>query len=124
MKEIIAPAGSQLLFFPMKECTIAAGFKNAKYTKKHECVHYAIDLDDKYGLSYDVLASGDGVVLGTEKNANSIGGVIVIRYDNVYNPTTGKVQSYIVRYYHIATLNVSKGQKVTAYQKIGGINGV
>lgn len=123
MKEINYPAGSQLLFFPMKECTVAAGFKNAKYPGGHKgVIHYGVDFDDRWGKSYDALASGEGIVLGTEKNSNnSIGGVVVIRYDNVYNPTIGKIQSLVARYYHFETISVVKGQKVKAYQKIGVI---
>lgn len=83
--------GTQLLFYPMKECTIAAGYKNKAYAKSYGYVHYGVDFDDRWGKSYDVLASGKGTVLATEKNQNSIGGVVVIRYDDVYNPTTKKV---------------------------------
>ena len=123
MKEVNAPIGSQLLFFPMEECTVAAGFKNVKYRKDYGYVHYGVDFDDRWGKSYNALASGDGIVLGVEKNSNSIGGVVVIRYDNVYNPTTKKKQSLVARYYHFETVSVTKGQKVKAYQKIGVVSG-
>lgn len=123
MKEVNAPAGSQLLFFPMKECTVAAGFKNAKYRSKYGYVHYGIDFDSRASVNFDALASGNGTVLGVEKNNNSIGGVVIIKYDSVYNPTTKKVQSLIARYYHFETISVAKGQKVKAYQKIGVVSG-
>ena len=83
MNKVEAPKGAQLLIYPMIECTIAAGFKNAKYKNHYGYIHYGIDFDFKRAVDFDVLASGDGVVLGTEKNNNSIGGVVVIRYDNV-----------------------------------------
>lgn len=123
MKEVNAPAGSQLLFFPMEDGTIAAGFKNAKYKSKHGYIHYGVDFDSKRSVNFDAIASGDGTVLGIEKNQNSIGGVVVIKYDNVYNPTTKKVQPLIARYYHFETISVRKGEKVKAYQKIGTISG-
>ena len=123
MNKVEAPKGAQLLIYPMIECTIAAGFKNAKYKNHYGYIHYGIDFDSKRAVDFDVLASGDGVVLGTEKNNNSIGGVVVIRYDNVYNPTTKKKQSYIARYYHLYSIAVNKGVKVKAYQKIGTVSG-
>ncbi|MGM9532336.1 hypothetical protein, partial [Intestinibacter sp.] len=67
MKEVIAPTGSQLLFFPMKECTVAAGFKNAKYKNYYGYIHYGVDFDSKMAVNFDALASGDGIVLGVEK---------------------------------------------------------
>lgn len=123
MKEVYAPSGSQLLFFPMEECTVAAGYKNAKYKRDYGYVHYALDFDDRWGKDFNVLASGEGKVLGTEKNNNSIGGVVVIQYDNVFNPTTKLKRSLIVRYYHLYSIKVKKGQIVKAYETIGTISG-
>ena len=123
MKEVYAPSGSQLLFFPMEECTVAAGYKNAKYRRDYGYIHYGVDFDDRWGKDFNMLASGTGTVLGVEKNSNSIGGVVVIQYDNVYNPTTKTKRSLIARYYHLHTINVKKGQKVKAYDKLGKISG-
>ena len=123
MKEVYAPSGSQLLFYPMEECTISAGYKNAKYRKDYGYVHYGVDFDDRWGKDFNVLASGEGKVLGTEKNNNSIGGVVVIQYDNVFNPTTKLKRSLIVRYYHLYNIKVKKGQIVKAYEPIGVISG-
>lgn len=61
--------------------------------------------------------------MGVEKNNNSIGGVVVIQYDNVYNPTTKLKRNLIVRYYHLYSLKVKKGQTVNAYDVIGTISG-
>ena len=99
MKEVYAPTGSQLAFYPMEECTVAAGYKNAIYRRDYGYIHYGVDFDDRWGKDFNVLASGTGTVLGTEKNSNSIGGVVVIQYDNVYNPTTKTKRSLIFRYY-------------------------
>lgn len=123
MKEVYAPTGSQLAFYPMGECTVAAGYKNAKYRRDYGYIHYGVDFDDRWGKDFNVLASGTGTVLGTEKNSNSIGGVVVIQYDNVYNPTTKTKRSLIFRYYHLYSISVKKGQKVSAYQVIGKISG-
>ena len=42
MKEVYAPTGSQLAFYPMEECTVAAGYKNAKYRRDYGYVHYGV----------------------------------------------------------------------------------
>ncbi len=123
MKEVISPAGAQLLFFPMEECTISAGYKNAKYRKDNNFTHYGIDFDDRWGKDFNVLASGIGTVLAIEKNSNSIGGVVVIKYDNVFNPTTKTKKSYIARYYHLYSIKVKKGQAVKPYEVIGTESG-
>lgn len=123
MKETYAPNGSQILIYPMEECTIAAGYRNMKYKRDYGYVHYGVDFDDRWGKDFNVLASGKGTVLGTEKNNNSIGGVVVIQYNNVYNPTTKTKRNLIVRYYHLFSIKVKKRQEVNAYDVIGTISG-
>ena len=114
---------SQPLFFPMKKGYLSTGFKNPDYARANGFPHFGIDMDEWAAAGFDVLAGGSGVVLGTEKNANSIGGVVVIRYEDVYNPTTKKVQDLIARYLHLAEIKVQKGERVTAYQPIGQVLG-
>lgn len=123
MIAVKAPKGAQLLYFPMYDCQVSGGYKNKDYKDRHGYVHYGVDFDDRWGKDFDVIASGEGTVLGIEKNKNSIGGVVVIRYNKVYIPKTGKIKDLIVRYYHFAKINVKKGDKVKAYQKIGSISG-
>ena len=123
MMKVRTPENAQLLFFPMKDCTVAAGYKNAAYKKAHGYVHYGVDFDSKRAVDFDVIASGSGTVLGVEKNHNSIGGVVVIKYPKVYNPTTGKTHDLIARYYHLFSIAVKKGDKVEAYQKLGTVSG-
>ena len=117
------PKGSQLLIYPMKRATISGGYKNAKYTSAYGYVHFGTDFDSQDGSAFDVIASGDGVVLGTEFNSgNSIGGVVVIKYSKVYIPSTKTVRDLIVRYYHMDKVYVSKGDKVSAYESIGHVS--
>lgn len=123
MLGVRAPNGSQLLFFPMWDCTVSAGYKNKAYKKANGYTHYGVDFDSKRAVDFDVLASGSGVVLGVERNLNSIGGVVVIKYDNVYNPTTKKTKTLIARYYHFYDIEVKKGDKVKAYDVIGTVSG-
>ena len=121
MKEINCPAGAQLMMMPMMSGTIAAGFKNKKYQEAYKFPHYGVDFDSRYGEDFKVVASGSGTVIGVEKNLNnSLGCICVIQYDNVYNPTTKKVESYVFRYYHMAQLYVKKGDKVKVIVRFRG----
>ena len=123
MISVKAPKNAQLLYFPMIDCTVAAGYKNAKYRKAYEYVHYGVDFDSKRAVDFDVVASGFGTVIGVEKNNNSIGYVVIIRYDKAYNPTTKKMQTLILRYYHLFDCFVEEGEDVKPYQKIGVVSG-
>lgn len=123
MKRINQPEKGQLLIFPMTECTVSAGFKNTKYKKDYGYVHYGVDFDDRWGKDFDVIASGEGTVLATEKNSNSIGGVVVIKYTNVYDPSKSMYRDIVARYLHLYSIKVKKGDKVAAYQVIGTISG-
>lgn len=114
---------SQYLFYPMMDAYISAGYLSDAYQRGYGYPHYGMDFDERGGKGFDVIAGGSGVVLGTEKNANSIGGVVVIQYNDVYNPTTKKVQDLIARYLHLAEIKVQKGERVTAYQPIGHVSG-
>lgn len=117
---------SQLLFFPMKECAIAAGFKDPKYPTdpNHAFTHYGVDFDSTKTADFDVLASGKGIVLGVEfNNNNSLGGIVVIQYTNVYIPSSKQVKNLIFRYMHLSKIIVTKGSSVSAYSKIGKVSG-
>lgn len=109
----------------MRVCTIAAGFKDPKYptNQNHRFTHYGVDFDSYYKEDFDVIASAEGTVIGVERNYNSIGGVVVIQYDNVFIPKTKSVKSLIFRYMHFEDFFVSKGDKVAPYQIIGTISG-
>ena len=71
MKEINCPAGAQLMMMPMMNGTIAAGFKNKKYQEAYKFPHYGVDFDSRYGEDFKVVASGNGTVIGVEKNLNN-----------------------------------------------------
>lgn len=107
----------------MEDCTIAAGFKNEKYRKSNGYIHYGVDFDSKRAVDFEVLASGKGTVVGVEMNKNSIGGVIVIRYDNVYCPKDKKIRSLIIRKYHCYKILVKKGDIVKPLQPIAIVSG-
>lgn len=118
-----APKGAQLLYYPMEDCTISAGFKNARYKKAYGYPHYGVDFDSKRRVDFETLSSGNGTVIGVEKNKNSLGCVIVIQYDNVYYPAKNTIVSVIMRKYHSDKAYVRVGQKVKALQPIGKVSG-
>ena len=119
------PKGAQILIYPMMECTVAAGFKNKKYAMdpQHAFPHYGVDFDERGASGFNVIASGKGTVLGVEQNTNSLGGVVVIQYNDVFIPSTEKVKPLILRYYHLYDIKVKKGQTVAAYSTIGTVSG-
>ena len=88
------PLESQVLLYPMKSCTIAAGFKNADYAKDpaHRFTHFGMDCDSLGASVFEVIASGNGTVLGVERNQNALGCVVVVKYPKVYIPKTGAVK--------------------------------
>lgn len=123
MKTVKVPKNSQPVYFPMKECTVAAGFKNARYRKAYGYTHYGVDFDDRWGKSYDVLSPINGIIWGAEMNKNSIGGVLVIYGKDIYEPANGLIRDGIVRLYHNAELHVKKGQTVRAGDVLAEISG-
>lgn len=123
--DVKCPNNAQLLYFPMMECTISAGYKNSAYRKFYGYTHYGVDFDSLSRVSYYNIASGYGEVIGVEMNStNSIGGVVVIRYDDVYVPSMKKVMNLVCRIYHMEKILVKKGDKVLPYQKIGTVSDI
>lgn len=121
LPQVEAPEGAQLFLFPIANGAITAGYRNAKYLEKQGYPHFGIDItsDSRYA---DILASGNGVVLGTEFCDNSLGNIAVIQYDNVFLPESGETVSLIARYYHMLTMTVQAGDTVAANQAIGTID--
>jgi hypothetical protein len=120
LPQIEAPEGAQLLISPIRDGFITAGFDNDTYFEKNGYEHYGVDLSS-VGLT-DVLSVGNCVVLGTESCDNSLGNIIVIKYDDVYIPQTGEVVSLIARYYHLLTSSAKTGDVVTVGQLLGNID--
>ena len=123
MSNFVLPQNSQLLFYPMKQCTISAGFKAKKYKDHYGYNHYGVDFDSLGDTDFDVLAGATGEVLGVEMNNGSAGGIVVIKYVNIYVPSKKKTMDLIARYAHMITLYVKKGDRVAAYTPIGKVSG-
>ena len=74
----------QNLVFPVRRAKITAGYMATEYFKKYGYNHYGVDMvcvNDKY---YDVYACGNGTVIDAGNDgANSVGNVVIIRYNDV-----------------------------------------
>ena len=117
------PPGAQVLFYPLQTGTVVAGFQNPEYRAEKGFSHFGLDITPVYAVPADVLASGAGRVLGAEWCDNSLGNIAIIRYNDVYNPTTRKTADLIARYYHMVSVTVKEGDAVAAGTKIGEIDG-
>jgi len=123
LQQITPPDGTQLLIFPIDNGVITAGYRNPTYFEKNHFEHYGTDITAANGGYAEILASGDGVVLGIEYCDNSLGNIAVIRYDNVFIPEAGTTISLIARYYHMTSVLVNKEDIVHVGQTIGTIDG-
>ena len=65
-----------------------------------------------------VYASGKGKVIISGKDS-LLGNVVIIKYNDVYDIKTNSYIDIIIRYYHLASVNVVKGRAVTKDTKIG-----
>jgi len=123
LPQVEAPAGSQLLTFPMDNAIITTGYRNPVYLQRFGFPHFGLDLVPISGGHAYILSSGEGVVLGTEFRDNSLGYIAVIRYDDVFIPQTGDIMPLIARYYHMASLYVNAGDVLSGGQVIGSVDG-
>ena len=123
LPQVEPPDGAQLLIFPIDSGFISTGYRNPVYFEIMGFPHFGLDVTPVGGARADVLASGEGVVLGTEFRTGSLGYIAVIRYDDVFIPETGEVICLIARYYHMASLVVGEGEVLYQGQVIGSIDG-
>jgi murein DD-endopeptidase MepM/ murein hydrolase activator NlpD len=112
-----ASAAGQHLAMPLNTTTITCGYKNEapgyyKLVPSHG-THYGTDM---IGTPSSFYASGNGVVLGVNSTAanTGVGRWVAIKYTNV----TG-YGDLVVRYFHLASVNVAKGQVVNLNTIIG-----
>lgn len=120
--QVEPPSGAQLLTFPIDSGIITAGYRNARYLQKNGYAHYGTDVTGLRSNKADVLASGAGVVLGSEFCENSVGNIAVIRYEDVFVPQSGETRTLIARYYHMTAITISPGDTVAPGQVIGFID--
>ena len=112
---------SQCLVFPVRQAKITAGYKAKKYREKYGYDHYGVDMicvNDKY---FDVYACGNGKVIATGNDgANSVGNIVVIKYNDV-EVKGGGIVDLICTYFHLqdGSICVKPGDYVNASTKVG-----
>lgn len=109
---------AQFLLIPLNKAQLTAGYKNAQYKKKFGFTHYGIDLSNSPGDDRTLWGMGEGIVKACGYD-NIYGNTVVIVYKNVFNYSTNRIQDVTVRLYHMASISVRVGQKVTTATKLG-----
>lgn len=109
---------SQYLILPLNKAQLTAGYKNTAYRAKFGFVHYGMDLSNNPTDDRTLWAMGEGTVKAAGYD-NVYGNVVVVVYPDVYIPSTKKTQDLTVRLYHMASIVVKVGQKVTTATKLG-----
>lgn len=108
---------SQKLILPINKCKLNASWQTAAYQTQFKMIHYGVDLVSTAG-STQLYASGDGTIVATG-NDSVLGNFIVVRYMNVYNNITKTSCDLICRMWHLASIAIKVGDKVTKDSKIG-----
>lgn len=110
---------SQVLLLPADNCQLEAGYKNSNYKKYYGYHHYGHDYGHPLRNKFNVLASGEGIVMACGKDNASMGYVAAIIYKDVTMPGAYKDRDLTIRYFHMESLKVHKGQKVRQGDVIG-----
>ena len=108
---------AQRLILPINNCRITSGYKNSNYKRQFGYTHYGVDMTDKNRKTLTVWASGVGEVKLTGWS-NSGGNVVIVVYKDCLL-TDGTVKDLTIRYYHLDSISVKSGQKVTKDTKLG-----
>lgn len=110
---------AQYLALPLNHCNVTCCYKDEapNYSWLNTGpVHYGVDLTgNTFSGNRRFFASGTGVVMGTNTNASqTVGRWVAIKYYDVVG-----YGDLIVRYFHLSTIEVSPGQRVTLDTVIG-----
>lgn len=107
----------QQLILPINKCKLTASYKIDAYKNKFGFTHYGTDMVSTVG-AVSIYASGDGEVVAAG-NDSVVGNVVAVKYTQAKNHVTGKVQDVVFRYFHLASIAVKKGDKVTKDKFLG-----
>lgn len=108
---------TQKLILPINQARITSGYKNPNYKKQFGYTHYGIDMTDKARSNTTIWGSGEGTVVEAGWS-NSGGNVVIVVYKDCLL-TSGVVKDLVFRYYHLSSIKVKKGQKITKDTIIG-----
>ena len=117
----------QKLIQPMNHMLVGMGFKSPLYYQRGivktasgvHMEHYGADWWSATGDKV-LWAMGDGVVLAAGRDS-TFGNAVVIRYNEAFNHRTGVCHDVIVRCFHLASIRVKPGDKVTKDTRVGVI---
>ena len=103
----------QYLALPLNIAEINTGYKNyapGYNLNGKKAIHYGVDwIGRTYANSLKFFASGKGTVMGVNHDANgTVGKWVAVKYADING-----YGDLIVRYYHMETVSVSVGQKIT-----------
>ena len=111
----------QKLILPVNNMLITASYKNKKYetlrgntSTGFMGIHYGMDFCNDLQL----WGSGNGTVVKTGTDA-CFGNFIVIKYENVFNHALNKIHDVVLRYFHLSSVSVKTGDKITTKTKLG-----
>ena len=112
---------SQRLTLPLNDLRVTAAYKTPEYKKYWGWDHYGYDCTSPVT---NVVACGDGEVVAAGQDgatltgaSSRLGNVLVIVYKDVLC-NDGKTRNLACRMYHLASIAVKAGDKVTRGQKV------
>lgn len=108
---------SQLLIMPINAARVTAGYLNKNYQNTYGYRHYGLDITDQKKTDRTLWGSGNGTVLAAGWDDNT-GYTVIVRYDNVLLKN-GSVKDVVIRIWHMESINVKKGQRITKDTKLG-----
>ncbi len=108
---------AQKLVLPINKAKLTASMKTAAYKTKFGFEHYGVDMVSTAG-DRTLWASGNGTVVAAG-NDSVVGNVVAVLYPAAANHKNNAAQDVILRYYHLAGIEVTVGQAVTKDVKLG-----
>lgn len=108
---------SQKLILPINRARLTASWKTQAYLARFGYVHYGADMVSAQG-DRTLWASGAGTVLAAG-NDSVVGKVIAIYYPNAQNHVDASVRDLILRYFHLDSVLVKPGDRVTKDTRLG-----
>ncbi len=118
---------AQYLILPLNKAMLTAGYKNENYKRKFGFKHYGFDLSNNVFDNRTLWGMGKGVVKACGFD-RIFGNVVVVVYPDCYIPDAkdkeipsqnARVRDLTVRLYHMKTVYVNVGDRVTTATKLG-----
>ena len=112
---------SQKLIIPFKRAMMLCGYKNSNYKDAWGYPHYGIDISSKQGnagTDDNIYGSGVGEVVAAGKD-NSLGYGVAVLYKGCENRYGMEAVDVVVRYMHMTSISVAKGDAVTTSTILG-----